>query len=310
MKRAFTALLFLTSCVVLFSNCKKEKDINTEEVRLQAIETIQSNGDINKLFFDYDANGRITKISSGRNNETPTTNFIITYSGNEVVIPYAVTDDAMATIKDTLRLLLNTDQQVIKRMFHSFQEFKAPTHTPQRTNIYDTTTYSYDAAGLVKQGTHGAFDTTWYNPGVETIIVSRTAGLTNYTLKDGNIEGSTKVVTTTGYNKQGGVVSAYKSSNETTTSYVYAKAYLNKTDFKNAGILNELQLAFPSLSKYLRNVPEKISVTDVTKNANGTITSSSSFTVNQQFSYNKYGFIHTLFDPASPTLKTTYVYNK
>ncbi|ANE52134.1 hypothetical protein [Flavisolibacter tropicus] len=311
MKRAFSVLLLLISCTVLLSNCKKDKeDINTDEVRLQAVETKQSNGDIHKLFFDYDANGRIIKIRSGRNNETPTTNFIITYSGNEILIPVTVSDDELNTIKDTIRLLLNADQQVIKRMYHGFHEFKAPTFTPQRTNIYDTTTYSYDAAGLVKQETHGGLDTSWYNPGVETIMVSRTAGFTNYSIKDGNIISTKKEVTSSGYAKQGGIVSTGKSSNETTHAFEYAKAYPNKIDFKNAAILNELQLVFPPINKNLRNVPEKILVTDITKNGNGNITSSNSFTINQELSYNKYGFVNIRFDPASPTLKTTYVYNK
>lgn len=52
----------------------------------------------------------------------------------------------------------------------------------------------------------------------------------------------------------------------------------------------------------------KISITE--RDGSGAITGSHDFTVNHNFSYNGYGFISRISDPATPTTKTTYVYNK
>src|SRR5690349_21765002 len=156
------AVLSLCIFSLIFSSCKKEKDtVNTDQVRLVEIISQLNATDQSHTNISYDQNGRISKVTSHINNQASLTLFDVSYSANEIMLTVSPQNDASITILDTIRLTLDANQRVSKRISKSLQEYRPPFNNLQRTFEYDTSVYEYDAAGLLKKEIRGSLDSTW-----------------------------------------------------------------------------------------------------------------------------------------------------
>jgi hypothetical protein len=70
---------------------------------------------------------RSTKISFQFNNDAPKTRFDVSYSGNEIIIVEPPVINNATELRDTVRLQLNPNGTISKRIHSSFFEVKPPT---------------------------------------------------------------------------------------------------------------------------------------------------------------------------------------
>ena len=303
------ATILILLGVYLFS-CKKD-DIDPNEVRLLAVTSVLPTGETNNMQFTYDGNGRITKVTSNTNAGTLSPRFSISYSGNEILMVSPPLTTPGVTGTDSIKLYLRPDGNIDHRIVVRYYELFGPNNLPQRSYYYDTTHYQYDGAGLRTGFVFNWLDTTWFNPGQVTTHSSRTNG--NFTMinSNGNLvqqSGSAISVWTT-FNSTGGS-STMSRIDESSEVYEYSKSYPNKMDFKNAAVLEQLYLFNTPINPRYKNLPDKISYSQVSKNPNGTIISTNAFSMIPQHTFNSYGFVKTRFFPAAPNEKMTFVYNK
>jgi len=315
MKKIITPSI-LFACILLISSCKKdnEPNFNTDEVRLIGVDSKISATDVSHTVIEYDGNGRINRVSSHMNNQTAQTVLNISYSGNVILLVKPPINDAGSTIIDTTRLFLNSTGQVTQRISSSYQEFKAPFNQPQKTFIYDTTTNEYDADGFLKKASKESWDSTSVlnqsNGMVSTSIIHDTY-IANHTISNGNLTAISSIGTMSSETRYNGTIHTFKKSTENNITYHYTNSSANKTDFTNAAILDEINiLTFAPINKNYKNLPDKNTETTIEKDQNGSVTNTFTSSVEWQYTYNSYGFIATMFDPAVPDYKTTYIYNK
>jgi hypothetical protein len=309
-KNILTCIIILS---ILFSACKKDKEpVNPDEVRLIAVESKTGNG-TSHLDFEYDASGRITHVTSHADNNPPVIIYNIFYNGNEILLVAAPLANTTGTNRDSTRLTLDAGK-VIRKVNNRFDEYFPPSTDPQRTYTRDTTLYEYDASGFLTRETNLTWDSTWRNvnnSGTINTSISRSSEIENHILTNGNVVSTSSIVNWSFVTSQGAQTIYSSRSTENNTSYQYLHGYLNKTDFSNAAIINEVQsfLGLP-LNKNYKNLPDKVTNSYIERDQNGTIYATNSFSMNYQYTYNSYGFVSTVFDPALPDLKTTFIYNK
>jgi YD repeat-containing protein len=303
-------------CLALFilSSCKKDKDqaVNPDDVRLVSIEMKGTNY-TSHLDFAYDASGRIMHVSSHDNNSAPVSILDVTYNGNEALLVGTPLNSAGTNHSDSTRLLFDAGRlsQKIKK---SFNEYFYPYNDPQRSFTQDTTIYEYNTSGLLTREIKNTWDSTWRNvsnSGLISTSIYRTNGSNSYSLSNGNVVSMTGVTNWTFITRQGTQTVLSSRSSESTANYEYAKSSVNKTDFSNAAIINEVAwfTGLPLNEKY-HNLPNKLTSTYTERAQSGAVVSSTSNTTDYQYAYNGYGFLSSLFDPATPDLKTIFVYNK
>lgn len=308
MKKTTASLFTAAVLSFLFISCKKTKDVNTAEVRLTAIETISA-GQVSSIHIEYN-NDRVSRISSSANNAAPVTMFTVSYNSNEAVLALPAISNGLSTVTDTTRFILDAAGRVIKKMRYSYNEFNA--NDPQRTFIYDTTVYEYDAIGLLKKETRSGWDSTWFNPasGLQIITV-RTTGTVAYTNSNGNLASASEVSDRDFSTKQGSRAVTTARHTVVTTTYQYNKNYANKTDFTNAFIINELNaFAGAPLNSLYASLPDKFSTSILETDNNGAAIYSNTVQAENILTYNSYGFASGKTEATAPGTKTTYVYNK
>src|SRR4051812_31669966 len=85
MKKMITLILVIFSIALFILSCKKDKLHNPEDVRLVEAEYAQ-NGLIYRTIIDYNAAGKVIKVSSQENRNTPSVRFDVLYVNNEVLL--------------------------------------------------------------------------------------------------------------------------------------------------------------------------------------------------------------------------------
>jgi len=125
MKRQFVFFSLITFTISVVA-CKKDKQFKPEEVRLVGADVYSDNG-VQHEIIDYNADGKITKISFQFNNDAPKTRFDVSYSGNEIIIVEPPVINNATELRDTVRLQLNPNGTISKRIHSSFFEVKPPT---------------------------------------------------------------------------------------------------------------------------------------------------------------------------------------
>jgi hypothetical protein len=306
-----TALCRVVAFMLLLSSCQKQNSTNNtspEQLHLIAIEMASANG-IYHLSLDYDANGRIIKGSSSFNNSSPQTNFTVAYNNSEVLFAKPNFDIPGFFATDTLRFILNSNRLPTKRTENIFQESKAPQAIPQRSFIFDTTYYEYDAAGLLSKETHTVRDTTWKNNGSIITANQKTTAVTNYTTVNGNVTTVNKTTLTIATTYSNGTSSSGYGNQEVTRTFEYGTNYPNKTDFTNTLLLNEFNLfkTWP-LNEGYKNLPEKITTVTVEKDATGAVKSTTTSTDVMVAAFDSKGWLSTITDPAYQNAITSFIY--
>jgi hypothetical protein len=289
------------------NNNNNTQDTTTQDpakIYLTAIEQRSDDSSfVYHLGFEYDAAGRIIRCSSHTNNSVPVTNFTVTYNGNQALYAKPIFQMPGLLSTDTILFTLDANHKAIKRLEMNYQENDDTTGShPIRTYTYDTTSYEYDATGLLQKETRGKRDSiTWITSGSSSVTNTYISSITDHTISNGNVTGESKVA----------IRSTDNEREETTLSFEYNNAYANKSDFNNAAILGELNLfyAWPLNNGY-KNMPEKINTSTVYKDSNGNIFNTISSTNSMSLTFSANGYLATMFDPAYPTGRWYYIYNK
>jgi hypothetical protein len=304
-------VLLTVTCLILLLACTKDKKkINPEEVRLIGWEFKADNGDMHRFTISYDGADRISRFSTSLNNQSQKTLFTVIYSANEAIMVRFPPSDPSLTIADTIRLILDGTGRPLDRIEHNFAEFSSP-HPPQRSYKYDTIHYEYDGVGLLIKETRVYRDTTWFNPGVIETSVTTLTGMRNYSSAGENIVAHSTTSSSSSVTRRLGNIYTSGRSSESTVSFEYKQDYQNKTDFTNAAILKELHFwGDVAFDKSNINIPEKITTASIEKDQNGAVISSQNSTQNFLFTYNSYGFVSSVADPANPNSKTIFLYRE
>jgi hypothetical protein len=310
-------ILNFLAVLVCLASCKKDKEvINPDDVRIIKTKSVGPNNDVTYGSFDYDQQGRITKYSGYTNTQPPTAYQEISYSGNnEVIIKEpGVNNSSLISTAET-RYIINAQNRPLKKIHTEVLEFFAPANIPQKTFINDTTVYEFDGAGLLLKTTRSRRDSirSQSSPVNWQVNIDLTSSVANYTNTSGNV---TKIITRENivnrvYNSISGLSS--KQTVDEEIIYAYDKNYVNKTDFKNALILTELNIPYIEyypLNALYKNAPNKIAITTVRKDENGNPISSGSVATNYLAGFNGYGFLSSFnTSPASP-FNIELIYNK
>jgi hypothetical protein len=302
---AFLATLFAFACFL--ASCKKEKDINTEELRLTSI-TATDGGSADQTIFSYNDAGKITKVSGANGASDPSTIWNISYSGKQIIMTAPGENSASAHIADTIWLTLDNNNRVQKRIQHSISEYKIT--NPSSSYILDTTNYEYDAAGLVAKGIRGHWDSTWFaNPGTTQSSSIRKSGTDTYSNVNGNLTSINSSMNVISFSEENGIATTFNGNEVSASAFQYTKKFANKIDFKNAAVLNELNVytAAPVNSGYA-NLPDHLSYTATTKDSNGAVITTDNSENNYNLGYTYYGFMYIYLESAHPNLRKTYLY--
>lgn len=308
MKRLF---LLILPAFLLFS-CKKDDPINPAEVRLLQTKWTDGNGNLFTTLLDYDAEGRIIRLSHQTNNNPPKVYANVTYSGNEVRMVETGESNAASAHTREVKFVLDGNNQPQSRIELITNEYFPPQNWAQRDFFADTAIYIYDGQGLLLKKTGTSRDSVWSNNGSEQTSVRTKTHTTDYTTTNGNLS---SVVRTSQENyRLRTAYSTYTSqgSEEDRYTFEYSQAYANQTDFKNAFLLEEFSVLLSEypLNKNYRNLPDKINSSSVSRSGTGAIISSSSNSGTVAFSYNKYGFLATMGSHPDPAQNKQFIYSR
>ena len=308
MKRQFVFFSLITFTISVVA-CKKDKQFKPEEVRLVGADVYSDNG-VQHEIIDYNADGKITKISFQFNNDAPKTRFGVSYSGNEIIIVEPPVINNATELRDTVRLQLNPNGTISKRIHSSFFEVKPPTAEAQRTYVKDTTLYQYDIEGLLARKTLSMQDSTWTtNPAVPPTSVIFTHEITDYTVANRNLTSASTTRNTLIVARTPTRVYTSTNSGSINTVFEYSKAYPNKTDFSNAAILDELDLfTLRPMYKEYSLLPTKLTESYTDKDQNGAVISSGTYSTDYIFEYNFFGLVSSVRNSTDPNWKITYRY--
>lgn len=289
-------LSFILPALVLLS-CKKSDTVNTEEVRLLQTKLQDGNGDLYMTLLDYDAQGRIVRISNKINNNAPEVRATISYSGNEVQVVEPPISNGSSSHTREIKFVLDGSNKPLTRIEQRTNEYFAP-NNPQRDFYTDTTTYSYDASGLLTRKTGRSRDSTWVNFGYVQTSLRVNTYTANYTNVNGNLAEMTRVSQENYRTTIGTTTRSSNSSLEEKNTFEYPKAYPNSTDFKNVFLLEEFGVILHDypLNKNYRNLPNQVTASRVEKDGTGVVTHSESAISAMAFSFNKYGFLSMIGD--------------
>ena len=304
--------LLLALPALLLQSCKKDDPIDTESVRLVKTKMGDINGDTHYMTLEYDAQGRITRITQSTNNDPAVVTATISYSGNEVRIVEPAIDNAAMTLTREIKYVVDAGNQPQSRIEQRFEEFKAPDNHPQRTFYSDTTVYTYEPGGLLLRKTGTSRDSTWFNPAQVQTSVRTRAFTATYTNANGNLSEMVKATAEKSRLVAGTTVFTAQSAEEEKVTYEYSRNYANQTDFKNAFLLEEYSVLlydFP-MNKNYRNLPGKFTRTFAVRDASGAITHSDTVSGTLAFSYNQYGFVALIGNNPIRTQNKELIYNK
>ncbi len=262
-----------------------------------------------QIALDYDADNRITRVSRLTPSQPPVTIYDISYAGNEITLTRPFTNNDSITLQESIVLTVDGDK-LVKRVERSFFEFKAPTSLPQRSYIYDSIGYTY--SGELRESAGGVhYDSTWFNPGTEQILRDTQYITHSFVNNGGNLSSSNRLIQYVSTKEESGNTVVTKRSLEEAMTYGYSSSYLNKTDFLNQVILQELNVFnFGLINSAYTNIPDQLSTSLTDRDELGNVISTSSATYNRVISYNAEGYLETITDAANPQIKTTYFYNR
>ena len=299
---AVAAALILLCCSYL--SCKHDPiQINTEGVYLLAIESPRGLTDkpAVRYSFEYDDNGRITKIFFFTDSIPVMTLYDISYVGNEIL---------MTNPSDTIHLFLDGNNNVVQRIFSSFHIFIRPDHTERHIYNHDTAYYQYNGDGLLTRQTYDKWkrDTFTAGPKIDDTTICK--GEVNYAITDRDVTDSkdSAQIEYRAYTEAG--TSTYRKTAVTTSSYQYFKLYQNKTDFSNSAVLNELNVySLLPLNEGYAHLPNNVYIYYMERDEFNN-TNSSNYSISNEFDFNSYRFMESRTGPNLPLEKLSFVYNR
>ncbi len=131
----------------LFFTCKKNDTVNTSEVRLLKMNSKDINSTVtSSTVFDYDQQGRITRVSTTGNFPTVIV-ADITHSGSDIIItPTAEAFPQSGGFVQEIRYTVDASGRPLRRIESSTLIIS---DLPQYTYKTDTANFEYDGTGLL-----------------------------------------------------------------------------------------------------------------------------------------------------------------
>lgn len=296
--------------VALFFSCKKDDDpVHTDDVRITS--SVFSNTGVS-FNMEYDAQGRVTKITSKQPGMPDALMATVTYNGNVIDIIQAPVATAGVHFNYLIRYTTDAAKRPLQRIETVRGEYFPP-NQPQRDFDNDTTTYEYNTGGQLTRTVQVENDSTWFNPGVVQHILQHTRTVKNYTYNNGNLAAVTSLGNRTTRNVTGATTTTTNHILEDNFTYDYSSGFPNKTDFSNALVLSELQVVF--FSPYFMNpaatlIPNRSTRQEALKDITGAVISSSNSSLDYTATYNSYGFLSNLGRPAVSGSNREIIYNR
>lgn len=299
-------IVFAALIVLSFSWTGCKKDTNTNEIRLNAV-TYFDGVNLTTTSMQYDQLGRIIKVSVKGSGWPEYTLFGISYKGNEIVMTRMVNNDS-TMVFDSVSLIVNAANLAQKKISNEYIEIKPfPGVPPQKIFFRDTTLYEYDVNGLLKSESSHHYDSNWVNFfGRISADAWLTTEVTTYVNNNKNLSSYSTTSDETHYFHEYGSTSVETTSSKEDWSFDYGNSYPNNTDFKNAGVLNQIRcwVVYP-MNKNYRNLPGRYTLTRTLTDTNG-ITTRQSSGGEYILKYNSYGLLVSEGDPA----RTNFIYSR
>jgi hypothetical protein len=246
--------------------------------------------------YEYDKQGRIISISEQKDNEDPITIVTISYMGNEAQLISSPKSDPAYNQSKKVKLTLTGDGLTHKRTEYTHKVAILAGSPPAEVFTYDTLTFEYNASGLLLKTTGNRYDSTWINPTANQVI--RITSNATYTTESGNLTSSDESVNYPIITRNGNSTTLSGGSSTYRSVYRYTKSYPNKTDFKNAAVLNEYkQYHEPFLNINYKHLPDQITKTSVDRDKNNTVIFNISTTYDIERNYNSSGLLSSVRIP-------------
>jgi hypothetical protein len=277
-------------------------DGDSIEDRLSRIEANSYTGYVLYTKFAYDRQGRIVSITQNRDNDAPSV-ITVSYNGNEAVILSSPDYDPVYTQSTTVYLTLDATGLTQKRIAHT-HKVPANSFTLSQTSIYDTTIYEYDGGGFLKKYQGSRYDSSWGDG--TRYSVRRMTSVGTFTTEGGNVIALDEFYSYPGFTRNGDEITYSGGSSEYHKVFGYAKSYPNKTDFRNAGVLNEYRENHEAfLNRNYNNMPDQVLITSTDRDMNGIVIFNLSSTKDMERIYGKDGLLSSLKIPKGTQFRQT-----
>ncbi|MET0637622.1 MAG: hypothetical protein ABWZ25_16455 [Chitinophagaceae bacterium] len=292
--------------LVVFHSCKKDND--PADLRLDKLESTDYVNNVVITEYTYDNQGRMTSISKKRNNEDPVVTVTISYNGNEATLLSFPDYDPSLNQQSEVRFILDASGKPLKRTEFTKRISKNIPIYPHQEYINDTLIYEYDAAGLLKQTTGSRRDSIWIQ--ADHTVTRKITVINSYSNVAGNLVSSDEYITYPSTETQGGVITISGGSSRYRKTFYYTKGYPNKTDFKNAFVLNEYRLSHESLlnSNY-KNMHEEVAIHNMDWDINGAVIFDSKGNITMDRTYDGNGFLSSVIIPPGSTQDVRIIYS-
>jgi hypothetical protein len=285
--RTFNLILIL----FVFFSCKKSAD--SAATRLIRAEFTDYNGNIFYSQYGYDNQGRIITITNHENSDQPVVAVTIDYTGDEVVLLSHPETDPLYKTTTEVHLTLDANGKMLKRIEYTQDESMTIVVPTAGKFTKDTLLCDYDAAGLLKKTSEIRFDSTWSDP--TSYRASRLTATSTYTNNSGNLTTFDEYAVYPVNSSNGGVITVSGGTSEYHNEFKYTKTFPNKTDFKNAAVLNEYALYFePFLNINYNSMPDQVIRNSIDKDINGSVIFTGTSTIDIERAYNSDGLLSSV----------------
>lgn len=292
----------------LFTCNSDDDDANKARI-LTRIEALSYSGFVENTFYEHDQQGRIIKKRKQRDDGDFSESFTATYSGNEITLTYEPYHDPLFTQSTHVVLTIDERGKPEKRIEYTLKESNDGSVVPTRQFIYDTLYYEYDAAGFLARTMGKRYDSTWIGDNHHRVM--RSASTATYTMESGNLVSIEDVTDWPIVTQNGNTTVHGGGSSQNKIVFKYGQSYPNKTDFRNAVVLNQFRRDYePILNENYANMPDQAIITYKNKDINGDVTFVlENSVINMERVYNSEGMLSSLRIPGGTQfIETNYFY--
>lgn len=248
--------------VLLISSCKKTTTGSNQKEAPRLVKTkVEYGRDVYWNAIDYDAEGRIVRITRSVNAQIQTYTYNITYSGNEVLIEHSLPISSGFYTREVIKYTLDGNRQPVIRT-KSLVEELGPNPSAQKYQLYtDTAYFQYNSEGLLlkKEGTH--YDSVWQKISVVETFVKTQSFKADYVNANKNVSRIDEEVKTI---QRFDTYQSPQSTAKNSFSFDYSRAETNKVDSKNAFLYEDFDIRpslYSTFNKNYSNIPNKITQT-------------------------------------------------
>lgn len=284
-------IFFLIFISLFLFSCKKSSD--SVATRLLRTESTDYNGNVFHSEYGYDKMDRITTITEYENNEPPAVAVTISYHANEAVLLSFPDDDPVYNQNKEVHLTLDANGRMLKRIEYTQNQSRSVVIPTAGNFKKDTLLCEYDATGLLQRTTGSRYDSNWSEPTYYS--ARRITDTATYTNDAGNLIKIDEYAVYPVHSNQGGVITVSGGTSEYHNEFRSAKSFPNKTDFKNAAVLNEYAQYYElPLNINYKNMPDQMIRNTTDRDINGAVVFSGISTIDIERAYNSDGLLSSV----------------